>query len=392
MPATMSSRQRMLAALRRQEPDHVPCSFMIFGAVRPLSRDYAETIECQVAMGLDTFVQIPIRPPLWENDYRSLYGMPVSYDPSVRVKEWVERPHGERWPILIKEYHTPAGILRAEVRQTDDWPLGNHIPFLDDYVTPRSRKFIIESDRDVDALRYLLVAPKPAEIAAFQIEAEQAKAQARRHDLLVAGGWGVGADLMGWVYGLQNMIYAVYDRPALMHHMLDLIAGWNQRRMQVVMDAGIDLYIYRAWYENCDFFSPYTWREFVYPHLKEGVDLAHERGILFGYLITASCMPLLDMIAEAGVDVIIGVDPSEWDMAAVKRKLAGKVCLWGGVNGHLTVEQGTEEAVRQEVRRAISVLAPSGGFILSPVDNVREDAPLSRRNVNALIDEWQKLT
>ena len=85
MPATMSSRQRMLAALRRQEPDHVPCSFMIFGAVRALSRDYAETIERQVAMGLDTFVQIPIRPPLWENDYRSLYGMPVSYDPSVRV-------------------------------------------------------------------------------------------------------------------------------------------------------------------------------------------------------------------------------------------------------------------------------------------------------------------
>jgi uroporphyrinogen decarboxylase len=101
-------------------------------------------------------------------------------------------------------------------------------------------------------------------------------------------------------------------------------------------------------------------------------------------------MPLLDMIAEAGVDALIGVDPREWDLERTKRKLGGKVCLWGGVNGHLTVEQGTEEQVAAEVRRALAALAPGGGFILSPVDNVREDSPQIRRNVAALIEEWQR--
>jgi len=46
--------------------------------------------------------------------------------------------------------------------------------------------------------------------------------------------------------------------------------------------------------------------------------------------------------------------------------------------------------VRSEVRRALETLAPGGRFILSPVDNVREDSPLIRRNVAALIDEWQQ--
>jgi uroporphyrinogen decarboxylase len=103
-------------------------------------------------------------------------------------------------------------------------------------------------------------------------------------------------------------------------------------------------------------------------------------------------MPLLELFTEAGIDVLIGLDPEAWDMADAQRRLGGKVCLWGGVNGHLTVEQGSSDKVRAEVRRAVRILAPDGGFILSPVDNVRENTPRARENVSALIDEWQRLT
>jgi uroporphyrinogen decarboxylase len=293
---------------------------------------------------------------------------------------------------MVKEYLTPSGTLRAEVRQTDDWQWGDHVPFLDDYIVPRSRKFLVMQPEDLAALRHLLVPLTDAEIADFRAESLLALEQARRHDLLVAGGWGVGADLIGWVYGLENMIYATYDQPEFMREMLDVIAVWNWRRMEVVLDLGIDLYIKRAWYENCNFWSPTTYREFIYPILKADADLAHQAGAKLGYIITSSCMPLLDMFAEAGVDVLIGVDPAEWDIASAKQKLAGKVCLWGGVNGHLTVEQGSPEEVRAEAREAMKVLAPGGGFILSPVDNVRENTPQAQENVLALITEWRQLT
>jgi hypothetical protein len=39
----------------------------------------------------------------------------------------------------------------------------------------------------------------------------------------------------------------------------------------------------------------------------------------------------------------------------------------------------------------MELLAPGGGFILSPVDNVRELTSQARENVLALIDEWQRL-
>jgi hypothetical protein len=54
------------------------------------------------------------------------------------------------------------------------------------------------------------------------------------------------------------------------------------------------------------------------------------------------------------------------------------------------VEQGSAEDVRREVREAVETLAPGGGFILSPVDNVREFTPAIRENVLALIDESNK--
>jgi uroporphyrinogen decarboxylase len=282
-------------------------------------------------------------------------------------------------------------VLHAEVRQTDDWRWGNHVPFLDDYVVPRSRRFLITTAEDLDALAYLLVPPTDPEIASFCGECRPALELARRHDLLVTGGWGVGADVVGWVYGLENMVYAIYDQPAFLHRMLDLVATWNWRRMEVVLDAGVDLYVKRAWYENCDFWTPAAYREFLYPILRADADLAHQKGARFGYLITSNCMPLLEMFAEAGVDVLIGVDPVEWDLEDVKRRLGSKVCLWGGVNGHVTVEQGSPDQVRAEVREALRVLAPEGGFVLSPVDNVREDTPRAQENVSALIAEWRRL-
>jgi len=388
----MSSRNRMLAALNCREPDRPPCSFMLFNGLKSVCDNYLDFIERQIEMGLDAYVELPPRPPIVANDHYNLHGLPVSYDPRVEIEEWIERPEGENHPVIIKEYHTPEGTLRAEVRQTDDWRWGDHVPFLDDYIIPRSRKFLVEKKEDLASLRYLLVPPKKRKVVEFQKETEHVREFAQAHDLLITGGWGVGADLIGWVYGLEKMVFATYDQPQFLGELLEIIAEWNHSRMKVVLDAGVDLYIKRAWYENCDFWTPAAYREFLYPILRNDVELAHEKGAAFGCIITSNCMPLLDMFAEIGIDVIIGVDPAQWDLPETKEKLGGKVALWGGVNGHLTVEQGSSGDVRKAVRHAMETLAPEGGFILSPVDNIRENTLKALENSQVLINEWRQIT
>lgn len=388
---TMSSRERMLAAIDCKPVDHAPCSFMLYKGLLSQSRDYLDFLRREMDLGLDAYVQLPPRQPRVVTDTYNLHGLPVSFRPEVKVNEWKERRPEERWPILVKEYQTPAGTLRAEVYQDDEWPYGDHVPFLDDYIENRAKKFLINRVDELEALDYLLIPPTEGDAEEYYAQSQPAIDFARRNDLLLAGGWGVGADLIGWVYGLQRMMYAVYDEPEMLQGLLSRIERWNHSRMELVLSSGIDLYIKRAWYENCDFWSPRSWRSFILPMLRSDVDLAHAHGARFGYLITANVMPVLDDILSSGVDVLIGVDPARWDLEETRQKTQGKTCLWGGVTGHTTVEQGAVDEVRAEVRRAMDVLAPGGGFILSPVDNVRDLTEHARANVQALIQEWKNV-
>jgi hypothetical protein len=42
------------------------------------------------------------------------------------------------------------------------------------------------------------------------------------------------------------------------------------------------------------------------------------------------------------------------------------------------------------VRTALRTLGAGGGFILSPVDNVREDMETARRNTRRFIEAWKR--
>jgi len=342
-------------------------------------------------MGLDSMLFIPAAPRLERLDHPDLRGLPVRFHPKVQIREWREERQGDS-AVLHKEYLTPAGKLTSSVRLSEDWPHGDHIPFVDDYQVPRSLKPLITQAEDLEPLRYLLMPPTEEDVARFTKEAQDARGFAEEHDVLLVGGWGVGLDMADWLCGIQNLMMLVMDRPDFATDLVEMIHVWNKRRMEVVLSAPVDLYIRRAWYEGCDFVPPRFFRDSILPRLKAEVDLAHEHGAKFGYICTSGTRPMLDYYLESGIDVLIGVDPIQGtytDMPLMKRKLGQRMCLWGGVSGAVTVETGTEEDVRAAVRDAIRVLGPSG-FVLSPVDNITVDSPLTWSNIGIFIDEWRR--
>jgi hypothetical protein len=125
------------------------------------------------------------------------------------------------------------------------------------------------------------------------------------------------------------------------------------------------------------------------------VEVAHEYGIPFAYVMTTGTLPMLDLLLEAGIDVLVGVDPLQRNdvdpLVVMRDRLGGKVCLWGGINGAITVEEGSEDDVRAAVAHALQVMRGVNGFILSPVDNITEITPRAWRNVEVLIEAWRSL-
>jgi hypothetical protein len=78
-------------------------------------------------------------------------------------------------------------------------------------------------------------------------------------------------------------------------------------------------------------------------------------------------------------------------LTAIKERFSkARRALWGGVSGAITVEMGTETETEQAVRSALETLGEGGGFILSPVDNVREDTEKAWRNTRRFIEVWKR--
>ena len=392
----LTSRERMLRALNGQKVDHIPCCFMSFSALRKrYGENRYEVVKAQRAMGLDAMLFIPTAPRPARPEHPDLRGLPIRFDPRVETAEWHEHVQGDGehgcLDVLHKTYVTPAGALATAVRLSEDWPHGDHIPFIDDYQVPRATVPLITRPEELEALEYLLIPPQEPDVRAFKAEARRANAFAQEHGVLLAGGWGVGMDMANWLCGMENLIILMMEQPVFVADLLERIYRWNVRRMEVVLSAPVDLYIRRAWYEGCDFVTPRFYREAILPRLKAEVDLAHAHGARFGYICSSGTLPMLDLYLEAGIDVLIGVDPVQGtytDMPLMVEKLGGQVCLWGGVSGAVTVEMGSEEEVRAAVRQAVETLGPTG-FILSPVDNITVDTPRTWDNVRVLIDEWQ---
>jgi len=388
----MSSRERMLAALSGKKPDHVPCCFMLFGAMRKKSRDPLDYVSRQLDMGLDAYVELPGRPiglARETSEHYDLYGLPVRFGTGVTVSNWTE---GEN--MIHREYLTPSGRLVTTVIRTDDWVHGDRVPLFDDYVIPRARKRLITGRDDLGALRHLLIPPSADEIRAFRDDAKRARRFAADRDVVTAGAWGVLFDAACWLCGMEELSQAAIEDPEFLDELLEIIHGWNAKRMEILLDERPDLMIRRSWYETVDMLSPANYRRFILPPLQKDARQCHAAGCKLAIITTSAYTPLLDLYIESGVDALIGLDPvqdSRADFALTKGKLGGKIGLWGGVNGFVTVERGTDDDVRKAVRDAARVLAPGGGFILSPVDNVRDDGPLARANVEAFIDEWTKV-
>lgn len=389
----MTSRERMLAAIRGERPDHVPLSFMIFEALRVEVPDWFEQVDAQLEMGLDAMADMTWLAPQAPTIHPDAPGVPVGLPPGVTMRQWKETPKGARYPLLRKEYETPAGTLSVSVRQSEDWEHGDDVPLFSDFLVPRCEKYLVEDEGDLPALRALLGAPLAGDARLCRELWAKGAEFARERGVLSAIGWGVGADALGWLCGLENAAWMAMERPELLAGVLDAVSDWNRGRMELMLEPRPDLFIRRGWYEGTACWSPPLYRRFLLPRLKDEVALAHSAGAAFGYILTMGGLQFIDLLIEAGIDVLIGIDPVQdhgMDMAALKAKAAGGPALWGGVNGFVTVERGTPEEVRSAVGKAMEALGPDG-FILSPVDNVCGQSEAVWRNVEALADAWKAL-
>lgn len=391
MSVWLTSKERLLKAINHHPTDHIPLllRFWSLGGEEdniPFNwLDEVERVEHITALGLDDTIQL--EPPLGyvENYIPELL-------PGVQSSiELLPPEKGEKYPRLKKVYETPSGRLQTIVVKTEDWPYDQDVHLFDDYNIPRLKEPLIKSEKDFPCLKYLLGAPSAQQMLEFRERARYLREQAKRLGVALDGGWSALGDAVMWLCGMERILYGQMDCPQFIENVLDSVFEWEMRRIDWLLEEGIDVLVHMAWYEGTDFWTPKNYRRMLKPRLMKIIDKVHAHGVKFRYIISRGWKPLMKDFLEMGLDCLAGVDPvqDKIDLREVKREIGGQICLMGGLNSAVMLNLWSEEQIRNAVKEAVEILSPGGGSILFPVDAIFNNTPWEK--VEIMIDEWRKM-
>ena len=175
---------------------------------------------------------------------------------------------------------------------------------------------------------------------------------------------------MDWA---ETFLIGLVKAPDLIHRYLDARLKRTLLLTEATLKRGVDgIWGGYDWASNQGpLFSPRHFREFVFPRLKQIVDLCHRFGVPYIKHTDGNVNSLLDDLVAAGVDAFQAIEPrAGMDIAQLKRDYGEKLVLIGNVDCSTVLVNGPEEAVRAQTEAVIRAAAPGGGFILSSSNSI----------------------
>ncbi len=325
--ADMTSAERVMTVLRREQPDRLPhFEWIIDQKVRHALCPSASTEEFTVRMGLDAMLTAP--------DFKSERIAPNRFK--------------NEWGIVVEkgaEQHST--VVQAVIQSMADFE--------------RYRPPDAFASYRFDSLKKLVARYKGVYAIGVHL-----------NDVL-----SIPRNLMGF----EELLMAFCLQPELVARLVEMSVELNVQLAGEAARCGADFVFTGDDYSSgkAPFMAPATFRELLYPALKRVVKGFHDHGLPVIKHTDGNIMPLMDMIAGAGFDCLDPIDPlGGMDMALMKRQYGQAMALKGNVNCATTLVNGTAGEVVRETLGVISAAAEGGGLIVSSSNSIHSSvAPLN---------------
>lgn len=184
------------------------------------------------------------------------------------------------------------------------------------------------------------------------------------------------------VRGLEEFFIDMLERPDWAHFMCRKFTNFyleDYTRAAELTHGRIDLYLLISdlGSQRGPLISLKVFEQFVAPYAKEMIDCIHGLG---GRVLFHSCgciAPFIPELIRLGVDILDPIQPVGPGMQPenLKTKHGRELCFHGGLDMQKLLPHGTPEQVEAEARRYCEVLGRGGGYILSPAHLFQPDVP-----------------
>ena len=140
--------------------------------------------------------------------------------------------------------------------------------------------------------------------------------------------------------------------------------------------------------QNAPFCRPALFEELCAPWLKQFCDFVHRNSDLKIFLHSCGAIePMLPILIECGIDIInpVQISAKGMDPALLKEKYGKQIVFWGGgCNTQHVLSTGTPQEVADNVAELVGIFKPGGGYVFAPVHNVQGTVPVE--NIVAMYD------
>jgi len=345
----MRPKDRILHALRREEPDHVPTG-----------ENDIDYVLAEQLLGRSTLYNSRWRErqALWDGRRAEIvqdYG--TTLVDLARILEWdyvrvpampVDKAYSR--PVMTGPYSWLDEAGR-EIHYSPE--VGNVATYVDD------------STMTTDDL------PDPA--APFAVP--PSALEAVRHVVAELGGthFIIGRSPVDGTFpfqqtvGMQEFLTRMVTDPEFVQRAVEVYVNRSIAYIEAMLDAGCDAVMTTDDYSGNEgpFMGPARFRQFVAPGIERQAAAAHARDGLFIKHTDGNVWSILDDLVATGIDGWHGIQPNiGMDLRRLKERYGARLCFFGGLNCETLIE-GTPEAARAEVEYAVRHAARGGGLVIT---------------------------
>jgi len=329
----MTSRERVLAAIRFQGPDRIPFQHAVFpGALWNHGQRLIDFLNRHPDDFSDRPFEMPPEPeaPGGIEEYRD---------------EW-----GSLWHR--RKGYTTGEVVEPALPSWDDWP------------------------------RYRLPEPPPMEV--FERLREQFRASPR--DRITSGSGGSLFERMQFIRGTENLMMDLAEDRAELHELADAVAEYFLAHVKGGLLADADVFWFGDDWGAQDrlLIHPRRWREFFKPRYKRLMDPIRDAGKEIVFHTDGWTADIWDDLIELGVTVL---NPQHCIMprSLLEEKLAGRVCVRSDLDRQHIIPFGTPDELREHVKDTIALFGRfNGGLILH--GEVGPEVPME--NIVAMVEAF----
>ena len=373
----MTSRERILAVLKKEKPDMVPISPRIWAwLTEKYGRStYLEELELKNEFDYDPIIHLGSNIPNFVytqlGDYTKL--------PDVEVDISTKNADGKTY--IYRKIKTLAGELSDTMVYAPEGGAYGIKP------NPEKIDPLLKSKEDLEKIKYIL--PEPTKFIDVNYERID-KVIGDRGFLAVAPYNGVDHLLVDSM-GIVNALMMYYDDHELLRQAVKVYHEYYKKCLKFALDRGAKM-IFESWY-NCSLsagWSPDMYRELFLPCIIEDASITHSYGAFFSFYDDGKFMSIIDDLKKVNMDLFSTLCPppcGDADPVVIKEKL-GDTTAFNGYVDLVTLLLGTPEDVENEVRNAIEILGVNGGYILGTSDSIRNGSPYD--NVKAFFEAGRK--